>query len=219
MFTDKSLRIAFLISFILHTLMLLQMPRLEILSKEKPLPKLEVTYLRIKEIKPKKTNIKAKPSKVSESLVAPKDKPAQVKLENNKDSFVKLKKEPKNQILQKAVPLKQVGQIEIPPELPKEDQVLYVDYYQSIRGRIREFVIDNYPRFVAYGEVCLRFALLSNGKLKELTVVGERSSPNSLLQKIAKKSVRQASPFSAFPKGLNQTELSFNVIISFELEE
>ena len=219
MFTDKPLRIALLISFILHTLMLVQMPHLEILSKEKPLPKLEVTYLKIKEIKPKKTNIKTKPPKVSKTLAAPKDRPAQVKLENNKDSFVKLKKEPKKQIPQKAAPLRQVEQIEIPPELPKEDQALYVNYYQSIRGRIREFVVDNYPRFVAYGEVCLRFVLLSNGKLKELTVVVERSSPNNLLQKIAKKSVRQASPFSAFPKGLNQAELSFNVIISFELEE
>ena len=219
MLTDKSFKIALFISFMLHVLFFLQMPHLKTLSSEKPLPRLEVTYLKIQEIKPKKANIKTKPPEASTLLAQAKEKPAQAKLENKKDSFITIKEQPKKQIIEKPMPVKQVERIEIPPELPKEDEALYVDYYQSIRGRIREFVVANYPRFVAYGEVCLHFVLLSNGKLKELTVIGERSSPNNLLQQIAKKSVRQASPFSVFPKGLNQGELSFNVIISFELEE
>jgi len=50
-------------------------------------------------------------------------------------------------------------------------------------------------------------------------VVEERSTPNRLLKEIAKKSLRRASLFASFPEGLGQAQLSFNVIISFELEE
>lgn len=219
MLANNSLRIAFLISFTLHALILLQLPHLKVLSREKPLPRLEVTYLKVQEIKPQRTSSKVRPPKASRQRIVTKDTSMQVKLVNKKNSSAAIKEEPKKKLLEKSAPVEQVEKIEIPPELPKEDEELYINYYQSVRGRIREFVINNYPRFVAYGEICLHFTLLSTGKLRELTIVGERSSPNNLLQKIAKKSVRQASPFNAFPKGLNQDELSFSVIISFELEE
>jgi len=200
---DRSLRIAFLISAVLHALLFLQGWQFKTLSIKKPPGPLVVTYLIPKEVPAAKPRVKEKPAPRLQTAKAVR---------------------PKKEIAQKTPkkPLEQTRdeeKIEIPPELPKEKEALYIGYYQSIRGRIREFVVENYPRFIACGEVCLRFVLLSNGKLKELSVIEERSTPNHLLQEIAKKSLRRASPFAPFPKGLGQAQLSFNVIISFELEE
>jgi len=109
--------------------------------------------------------------------------------------------------------------IEIPPELPKEKETLYLSYYQTIRNKIRKYVTKNYPHYIARGEICLYFVLTSNGQLEQIKIIEERSTQNNLLKEISKRSVKAATPFLAFPKGLDQPKLSFNVIISFESED
>jgi len=211
---DKSLTIALLISTILHMAIFLQIPHLKSSPTKKDVAALVVTYLTLKDIPQPKPKTRAKPKRTT---IVKEKKIDIVKVQKKKEDVVKLKKKTIKKPADTTV--NKTEKIEIPPELPKEKEAVYINYYQSIRGKIREFVVDNYPRFIACGEVCLHFILHSNGKLKQLRIIEERSTPNRSLQEIAKKSVRQAAPFSAFPKDLNQRELSFNVIISFELEK
>jgi len=192
-----------LISAVIHALLFLPGWQIKAFSIKKPPAALVVTYLLPKEPPLAKLRLKEKPISRLQTTKAARPK---------KEVAQKTPKKPPEQARGEEV-------IEIPPELPKEKESLYISYYQSIRGRIREFVVENYPRFIACGEVCLRFILLSDGKVKELSIIEERSTPNYLLKEIAKKSLYRASPFAPFPKGLNQAQLSFNVIISFELEE
>ncbi|MBN2097131.1 MAG: hypothetical protein JW714_01485, partial [Candidatus Omnitrophica bacterium] len=58
----------------------------------------------------------------------------------------------------------------------------------------------------------------SDGSVKEVKIIEEDSSPNRLLKGIAQRSLLQAAPFLPFPEGLSQKQLSFNVMVSFELE-
>jgi len=215
MFLDKSLNIALLISAIFHTVVFLPLPHFKNLSVQKKAPPLKVTYLAPKKISPRKPLAEDKPHKLVKQV---NKKDAAIKAEVKKDKMVKPKDKPVKRKIPLAEPPSQYAKIEIPLELPKEQEALYLNYYQSIREKIRTFVVENYPRFIACGEVCLYFVLSSKGGLKEISVIEKRSSPNRLLREIAEKSLRDASPFLPFPEELNQPQLSFNVIISFELE-
>ncbi|MBU3933405.1 MAG: energy transducer TonB [Candidatus Omnitrophica bacterium] len=201
MLLDKPLRIALLVSTIFHTAIFLPLPCFSNFPIQKSRPALKITYLAPKKVSCAKTPVKEKPA--GEILQQAKRK--NVSVEFKADERAKQKS-------------KFVEKIEIPPQLPKEKEALYLDYYQSIREKIRRFVLESYPRFIACGEVCLYFVLLPDGKLKEIKVVEGSSSHNQLLKEIARISVREAAPFSPFPEDLNQAQLSFNVIISFELE-
>lgn len=94
----------------------------------------------------------------------------------------------------------------------------YKDYYWLIREKIRRYAYFNYKKLFE-GDVTLSFTLDPRGNIMNLSVDSEKSTHQSYLQQIAVKSVKDASPFPPFPKKLNdQKELSFNVIISFELK-
>ena len=201
---DKSLTVALLISAIFHLAIILPLPYFNRSLVKKSPYAIKITYLAAEEIALKDVRRKAKP------LAA-----IQHKAPKKED----LKPKPLDDLTHFAKPTPEHLAIEIPPELPKEKEALYLNYYQSIREKIRKIVLNNYPRYIACGEVCLYFVLTSNGELKEIRVVEERSSQNRLLKEIAERSVYQASPFLAFPNDLNQPQLSFNVIISFELEQ
>ena len=62
----------------------------------------------------------------------------------------------------------------------------------------------------------LSFVVASSGELLLVKVIDERSARSPTLRKIAINSVRDASPFPSFPKGMSQYQITFNVIISFE---
>jgi TonB family protein len=93
----------------------------------------------------------------------------------------------------------------------------YMGYYQFVREKIRRAAYYNYVRTVT-GEVYLSFVIASDGKLIDLKFLEEKSSGNSYLKQTAIKSIRDSSPFPAFPKELDYPQLSFTVIISFEVE-
>jgi len=214
MFLDKTLRIALLISAIFHTAMFLPLAQFKYSPTKQTQAPLKITYVLPKSLPVKKAEVKVK-----------KKPQAQGRRVNKRE--IQHKPIAKDKPIQKDKPLKEKvvatrpavshPEIEIPRELPREKEAVYLNYYQSIREKIRGFVLNNYPRYITCGEVCLYFVLLSNGQLKEIKIVQERSSQNHLLKEIAKKSVAQAAPFSPFPEDLTQEHLSFNVIISFEL--
>ncbi len=95
----------------------------------------------------------------------------------------------------------------------------YLSYTEKIRGKIREraYAYINASEFQE-GEVYLTFVLLSNGILKDVKIIDEKTSANSYLRDAGLKSVTESSPFSSFPEDLNYPELTFNVVISFEIK-
>ncbi len=94
----------------------------------------------------------------------------------------------------------------------------YLSYTQTIRQRIKQrayYYADN-PDF-ASGEVYLTFVLSSSGALEGVKVIREKTRSNAYVQNIGIRSIEESAPFPPFPPDLAFPELTFNVIISFEL--
>lgn len=217
MLCDKSLKMAFLISAVFHTLALCSLSYFRSAESEGLSPEIKVMYV------PREEDIR-QTRLIKENTPPPQKKPAEETAKTNTAKIeASLSQEKQTVIPQPAQPVKQSppkgeARIEIPPELPKEDKQLYLDYYQSIREKIRRYVLKNCHYYIECGDVCLFFILSSEGCLQEINVLDERSSQNAILREIAKRSLLQAAPFLPFPQGLDQPRLSFNVTISFETE-
>jgi outer membrane biosynthesis protein TonB len=102
-------------------------------------------------------------------------------------------------------------------DIEKINNPTYIGYYHIVREKIRRAAYHNYTR-TETGEVYLSFVISSVGDIKGLRLVEEKSSSNQYLRGIALRSIGDAAPFPNFPKELDYPQLSFNVVISFEIE-
>jgi TonB family protein len=217
---DRSLTIALLISLFFHLTIFLPFPHLKKTKIEKEAVILKTTYLMPKKNVSQTTDIKQRAkTKVIKQAKTKIIKAKTTANSQDKVKIVKLNDKFEKKIMKATSTGNTETKIKIPADLPKEQKQLYLNYYQSIREKIRKFVEKNYSHFIARGEVHLYFVLLSNGDIEEIKIIQEKSTGNRLLKNIAKRSIQQAAPFSHFPEKLKQSQLSFNVIISFELED
>jgi TonB family protein len=228
MFSDRTFQIALILSLITHGIILTQASNLNLhlFPKNKKEQNLEVSYIKpipeaekpFKTIEPKKEPLLKLPSKITALKTSPPpfiDKESIFKkskdIVSGKFAFTK-------PALIKPDVIAVKKKITLPPiDLDKVDNPSYISYYQIVREKIRRAAYQNYTR-VEVGEVYLSFTILSNGSLKELRLTEEKSSPSSYLREIALRSIKEASPFPNFPKELDYPILSFNVVISFEIE-
>lgn len=102
-------------------------------------------------------------------------------------------------------------------EMAKIDNPSYISYYQTVREKIRRCAYQNYNRNET-GEVYISFIISNDGHIKSVRLIEEKTTGNDYLKDTALKSVKDASPFPNFPKELDYPQLSFNIIISFEIE-
>ncbi len=102
-------------------------------------------------------------------------------------------------------------------EMAKIDNPSYINYYQIVREKIRRSAYQNYSRNET-GEAYVSFIISNDGDIKNIHLVNEKSTAGDYLKDIALSSVKDASPFPNFPKELDYPQLSFNIIISFEIE-
>jgi TonB family protein len=93
----------------------------------------------------------------------------------------------------------------------------YISYYQIVREKIRRSAYQNFTHNET-GEVYISFIISNDGMINDVRLVEEKSTANDYLKDIALSSVKDASPFPNFPKELDYPQLSFNIIISFEIE-
>lgn len=224
MFSDRLFQISLLISVIAHGVILFQNSNLAIFSRNKADRNLEVSYV--------------KPLKEPKAAVQPAQKEPFLKLPLN---ITMQKKIPPpfidkegifkdNRALSRRLPaiakpafikpdiIAIKKKITLPPvDLDKINNPSYINYYQIVREKIRRSAYYNYTR-TETGEVYISFIISSDGYLKEVRLVEEKSSANQYLREIALRSVKDASPFPNFPKELDYPQLSFNVVISFEIE-
>lgn len=198
---------ALVISLAAHTVIFFNVPRIREFKRALvPKKNIEVTYY---EIKPPKVKSQAeaggrpqKFEKMPQLASAPKilERPIPQREED------------------KLAPLLQEG-----PVLPKDEELTqdkkeaYLDYYQTVRERIRSEAERNFTSHFATGGVYLTFALFRDGTLKDVKIQ-EGSCPIEYLRGLALESVRVAAPYPHFPEKLKQEEIYFNVLISFELE-
>ena len=218
MFSDKYFKIALTISLLAHTTILLNLPAVKLSPLLRTKDQVEVTYLIEKPPLPSlefyKQELPEKPSRQTTSKsVAP---PPFVKRES---IFQKVKNVPINKPEFHKPEIIAVKKKITVPVLTNEKitNPVYLNYYQIIREKIKRAAYQNYTRLVN-GEVYLSFVILNDGQLRYAKINKEKSSNSTYLKDIAQKSIYDASPFPSFPKDLNYPELSFNVIISFEVE-
>ncbi|MDP3731529.1 MAG: TonB C-terminal domain-containing protein [Candidatus Omnitrophota bacterium] len=231
MFSNKAFAIALALSIITHGILLFKNPNLNlnILPKDKKEPILEVSYVKSpqesqkNEEYPKTSLTKKEPFlKLSTKITATKMMPpAFIDREN-------IFKRSKEGISQKYVFDKPAfvkpdiiavkKKITLPPvDIDKIDNPSYISYYQIVREKIRRAAYQNYTR-AEVGEAYLSFLISSDGSLKAVQLIEEKSSPSTYLKEISLRSIKEASPFPNFPEELDYPHLSFNVVISFEIE-
>jgi len=102
-------------------------------------------------------------------------------------------------------------------EMARINNPSYISYYQIVREKIRRSAYQNYTHNET-GEVYISFIISSEGYVKDVHLIEAKTSASDYLKGIASRSVRDASPFPNFPKELDYSQLSFNIIISFEIE-
>ncbi len=218
---NKIFRYAFIASLLIHIGFLMQLSNVKIHSKAIPVKTIEVVYPKLALKK------KAEPVKpVSQKGMKVDLKQEAVAKEKQKDisSFMKDLSKMKNEFLSQAQKPKIVEgkrhkrRVTVPAvEIHEIKNPQYVQYYQIVRNRIKDRAYANYGKFDA-GEVYLTFILDSAGTLKRIKVIEERTRANQYLRQISMRSVEESSPFPSFPAELQYPELSFNVIISYEVE-
>lgn len=94
----------------------------------------------------------------------------------------------------------------------------YINYYQLLREKIRQKVKRNYRSSYSEGEVRLNFSLSSSGSLVSCEVDKALSATDVKLLELAIASIREASPFPPFPKGLSVPTMNFSVTVVFNKE-
>jgi len=102
-------------------------------------------------------------------------------------------------------------------EMAKINNPSYISYYQIVREKIRRSAYQNYTHNET-GEVYVSFIISNDGYIKGERLAEDKTSANDYLKNIALRSIKDASPFPNFPKELDYPQLSFNIIISFEIE-
>ncbi len=223
----RSFQTALAISIIAHTTAILPLPGLNRLSENKKEKTLAVKYIRLPKEKREQIRLEAKTRErllpIPEKAAVRPKLPAPA-LTDKEELFKKAGPGQSRtaQLNKPAVANSDVisirKKISLPPvDLDKIDNPSYIGYYQLIREKIKRAAYQNYSRSDC-GDVYISFVISSDGHLKNLILSGEKSSSNNYLKQIAVQSVKDASPFPNFPKELDYPQLSFNVIISFEID-
>lgn len=229
MFTDKVFRVALFVSLFAHGVIFLPQPNFSALQPQK-IKNIEVKYFRSPQQREKKALIEKTTPRLEPFLklppVASPDKtvlpPAVNKDElfkpvNNKETpfahavFTKpALARPEIIAVKKKITLSS-------SELDTAVSPAYVSYRQLVREKVKQALYQNYNS-TETGQVYLTFVLTNDGSLRDIHITQEKSSSSEYLKEISLESVRAAAPFSSFPKGLDYDLLTFNVVISFEIE-
>ncbi len=222
---------ALVVSLVIHIIVINFLSFSKVIVREpKRMKQLEVTY---NKVKPKQVTAKQKPEKSIKSLKEQKKtKKVDILSKDNKHlpSFSqnikdmtklsgKLKLDKKRAPLIKTMDMNR--QISVPMfKAEKISNPKYLSYNQSIRQKIkrRAYSFVNHPDFEE-GEIYLTFALVANGTLRQVKIIESKTKANEYLRNVGLRSIRESAPFEAFPKDLSYPELTFNIVISFEVSE
>jgi len=210
----KFMQTALVISFSVHALAVFGSHLLPFLKVPQADKQVKITYLKIE--KTPKDDVKLKPDMPAKRIPPPFTSLEDIRKEESKDKSRDVEFKKPELIKPEGVSFKK--KVNLPPvDMAKIDNPTYLSYYQIVREKIRRTAFRNYLRSET-GEVYATFIISSDGLIKHAQIIDEKSSVSSYLKGIALSSIRGASPFPNFPKELDYGELSFNVVIAFEVE-
>jgi len=244
MYENKSFQLAVLVSVLLHFTVFLSAPYVGVMPKKQPFEPIKVAYVKVKEKEPPKKFVGKKPESPHHQVlppIAPEALP-EVRKEDITDPL------PVFELLPQAVPKHEQVKKEGPTvetiglgssgraiiggkgdkfetvvnnEKDSGRKATYISYYRSVREKIRYYADKNYIKegSASQGEIFLSFVVTSGGELLHIMIIDARSAEDLLLRNLAIDSVRDASPFPVFPEGMTQHQITFNVVISFELNK
>jgi hypothetical protein len=116
-------------------------------------------------------------------------------------------------------PMEMSHRISITPiKSEKINNPVYAAYNEMVRDRIKEKVYANYDR-MEMGTVYLTFLLDNHGVLMDAQIISEKTNASDHLQEIAMRSLKEASPFPPFLKGMSLTEYPFNIEIQYQVSD
>lgn len=213
---NKTFQLAVIVSIIAHSVIFLGVPDMPFLPSRRSLESIKISYYKIKELPKKETFVK-KVEPIAKDLPDVKKEEILKPPKTVAEKAVKPKVEPERIAAAKEVKEKRFEKV-IEEEKDDAKRATYISYYRAVRERIRKFADRNYPRkrSLGQGEVFLSFVVASSGELLQVRVVNEKSIESFALRNLAINSIRDASPFPPFPKGMSQYQITFNVVISFE---
>lgn len=94
----------------------------------------------------------------------------------------------------------------------------YEKYAQQIRAQINtvayQYAED--PQ-IQNGEIYVTFLVSSDGMLKEVKVLEDRSRANAYLLELGERIIQKAAPFDPFPKELKLPERTFKIKITYNI--
>lgn len=94
----------------------------------------------------------------------------------------------------------------------------YQDYYYEIGRRIKRTAQDiTKPFRDEKGQVSISFILTAEGQLVRSQIDPFETFASEFLQRIALKTLDRASPFPPFPEELSDQQMTFNLILDFDL--
>ncbi len=216
---NKVFHFAILVSILAHSVFFLALPRVPFVPGKRSPAKIKVTYYKIKETPKKKRLLRKRAEPIVRKL-------PRIKKEEILKPRPAAKKTKKAQEIKRASAIRKVKKKKRFETVVKEERdsrkkATYISYYRAVREKIRQEADKDYSRKrrIGKGEVFLSFAVTSSGELLEVKVIDEKSVAYASLRNIAINSIRDASPFPPFPKGMSQYRITFTVIISFELDK
>ena len=225
MFSNRVFLTAILISAAVHGVILFQPSNLTLFSRDKQDKNVEISYLKAPQEKDTRSfTVKNQPlpwasakQKTQSSAPPPYvDKVAMFRQDRDASGLPRPSFSKPALVSPDIIAVKK--KIVIPPiDIKKINNPIYVSYYQTVREKIRHSAYNNFAQ-AEEGEVYLTFTVSSDGYIRDIRLVEEKSSPNPYLRKVGFASIKQSSPFPNFPKELDYPQLTFNVIISFEIE-
>ena len=233
MVLERELQLALVVSLIAHALILAQSPRPSFALKKDKTREFEVRY--IKKL--------AQDTEIERQLQA---RPAMSRLPAiSRESFLDVSRVTPIAAIKPPPPFVQGGPSEnignqqtvfnkplfIKPELAgikrkislpaldmdKISNPSYISYYQLVREKIKRATYQNYTGSET-GEVVVSFVISSEGYIKDIRLVEDKSLSGAYLRETALRSIKEAAPFPKFPKGLDYPQLTFNLAITFEIE-
>jgi TonB family protein len=224
MHDNRTFKYAVLVSLLFHSIIVLGLPRMHLTQKKRPAEKINVTYYKINKAPDlsKKIIKKAEPVVTKLPEIKKEDILAPPKSGGEKTGAKKIKEKIKKPEGSSAVKKIEEKKFEAVVNEEKDDakKAAYISYYRAVREKIKKYTDINYPRNsnLGEGEVFLSFVIAASGELFEVRVIDGRSSADRILRDIAINSIRDASPFPTFPMGMSQYQITFNVVISFEIK-
>lgn len=216
---DRIFKWTLLISLLTHSALFWELPRFNILPSKRALTKLEVTYYQIKE-KPKVTPV-AQPPIVKHPAI--REEAFKIKQIVQNTFLTEPKKNTVIKAEEEKISASKVTVSKNNEEKKSQDKLsknpIYLTYTQTLHQKIRQMALKNCPKNFQDGAVFVSFTISSNGQLKEARVIEEKSNAENILKEIAQRSIQEAAPFPQFLESFNQSDITFNVIISFETEQ